>query len=145
MAFSAQTAATSTNAPGATAALASFVCTAQVGDPAMRRAISVLLDTMAATLAGGAEPPVRRLAATLESMPDGVPSFWSARPYRADDAALLIGMAAHVLDYDDVSMLTVCHPTAPVLSAALLPLGLGERRTPLAGRCWTPWWPSAPR
>src|SRR3546814_5230541 len=39
--------------------------------------------------------------------------------YRRDDAALLIGMASHVLDYDDVSMLAVCHPSTPILSALL--------------------------
>lgn len=48
-----------------------------------------------------------------------MPCLWTGRPLRSDDAALLIGMASHALDYDDVSMLTVCHPSAPVLSALL--------------------------
>lgn len=121
MASLAQTAALPSSALPATAALASFACTGQVDDAALRRSASALLDTLAAMLAGGDEPPVRMLATTMESSPGGMPSFWSAAQYRADDAALLIGMAAHMLDYDDVSMLTVCHPTAPMLSA-LLPL-----------------------
>ena len=121
MASLAQPAAAPSPRPAATASLAEFACTARVDDPAMHRAASVLLDTMATTLAGGREPPVQALATTLEPAPGGVPSFWTADRYRAEDAALLFGMASHVLDYDDVSMLTVCHPTAPVLSA-LLPL-----------------------
>lgn len=107
--------------PAATTELARFACTAPVDDGAMRRAAAVLLDTMATTLAGGREPAVQRLAGTLEPDAGGMPSFWTADRYRPEDAALLIGMASHILDYDDVSMLTVCHPTAPVLSA-LLPL-----------------------
>jgi 2-methylcitrate dehydratase PrpD len=104
-----------------TAFLAEFATAAPVGEASLHRAASALLDTMAAMLAGGREPALGILAGTLEPAADGMPSFWGAGRYRADDTALLTGMAAHVLDYDDVSMLSVCHPTAPVLSA-LLPL-----------------------
>ena len=101
--------------------LAAFVVGAQVPDEVLGLATRVIVDTLAVTVAGGAEEPVRRLAASLEPWPGAVPSFWGPEAFRSDDAALLIGMASHVLDYDDVSMLSVCHPTAPVLSA-LLPL-----------------------
>ncbi len=108
-------------APGPTERLAAFIVEARVPDEVLSQATRVVVDTLAVTVAGGAEEPVRRLAASLEPWPGAVPSFWGPEAFRSDDAALLTGMASHVLDYDDVSMLSVCHPTAPVLSA-LLPL-----------------------
>jgi 2-methylcitrate dehydratase PrpD len=104
----------------ASARIADFIWSATVDEETRRRCVAVIVDTLAVTLAGSAEPGVRALEATLEPAPaNGVPSIWSAHAYRRDDAALLIGMASHILDYDDVSMLAVCHPTAPVLTAAL--------------------------
>ncbi|MGW9331764.1 MmgE/PrpD family protein [Bosea sp. NPDC055594] len=101
--------------------IAAFVSTAAIGERELAEASRIMLDTLAVTIAGGAEPGVRALAGSLE--PDdrasSIPSFWGNAAYRSDDAALLFGMASHVLDYDDVSMLTVCHPSAPVLSALL--------------------------
>ena len=105
----------------ATERLTRFVLDASVNDRTRAATGSVLLDTMAVTLAGGIEPGVLALARSMEPMPGAVPSFWSEATYRADDAATVFGMASHVLDYDDVAMLTVCHPTVPVF-AALLPL-----------------------
>lgn len=99
--------------------LAAFVVDAPVDGRALLATTPVVLDTVAVTLAGGAEPAVRALAGTLEPQAGGVPSFWTADAYRPDDAALLIGMASHVLDYDDVSVLAMCHPSVPVLSALL--------------------------
>jgi len=49
----------------------------------------------------------------------GLPVLWSGASYRRDDWALLTGFASHLLDFDDVSMRAICHPTGPVLSAAL--------------------------
>lgn len=114
-------AAARTTPQSATVRLADFIHGAVIEDRVRRVTGSVLLDTVAVTLAGGVEPGVQALARSLEPSPAGVPSFWSDAAYRADDAATLFGMASHVLDYDDVSMLTVCHPTVPVY-AALLPL-----------------------
>lgn len=101
--------------------LAAFVVEAPVGERAVAAATPIVLDTLAVTMAGGAEPAVRALAATLvpDIGDDAVPSFWTGDRYRRDDAALLIGMASHVLDYDDVSVLAMCHPSVPVLSALL--------------------------
>jgi 2-methylcitrate dehydratase PrpD len=108
-------------APPASHRIAEFVVGADPGDAVRELALSAVLDTLAVTIAGGAAEGVLRLAGSLEpsSASFAVPSFWQPLAYRADDAALLFGMASHVLDYDDVSMLTVCHPTAPVLSACL--------------------------
>lgn len=103
------------------ASLAGFATAAEVGDRVIAAAVPVVLDTLAVTMAGGVEPPVRALADTLG--PDhgsgAVPSFWTEHAYRREDSALLIGMASHVLDYDDVSVLAMCHPSVPVLSALL--------------------------
>lgn len=75
-----------------------------------------LLDTAAAMLAGGSDEAIRCLEESLDanvSFP--CPSPWSGRRYLPADAALLYGMASHMDDYDDVSMLAVCHPSAPVV------------------------------
>lgn len=107
--------------PSPTRRLARFAVTADVDAAAREQAARLFVDTVAVTVAGGAEPAVRKLerALTCVDDADGVVSFWSPYRYRAVDAALLIGMASHVLDYDDVSMLAVCHPSAPILSAIL--------------------------
>lgn len=105
----------------ATQDLARFATSATVDETVIAQSVPVVLDTLAVTIAGGAEPGPIALQRALEPDARGgaVPSFWSEASYRADDAAMLLGMASHVLDYDDVSMLTVCHPSAPVLSALL--------------------------
>jgi len=111
----------SRNLSTATERLAQFATGASVGADVRRAAIPMVLDTLAVTLAGGAEPGVRALMAALDPHhgAPAIPSFWDGRGYRGDDAALLIGMASHVLDYDDVSTLAMCHPSAPIMSALL--------------------------
>jgi 2-methylcitrate dehydratase PrpD len=88
--------------------------------PAIRaRAIASILDTIAVTAAGFAEEPVRRLNRALGN-PAGVEAGFARRDgLGAADYAQLVGMASHILDYDDVCMLSICHPSAPVLSALL--------------------------
>jgi 2-methylcitrate dehydratase PrpD len=84
-------------------------------------AVSAILDTLAVTYAGRIEDAVRKLQSSLDPAagPSAVPSLWGHEHYAPADAALLFGIASHVLDYDDVSMLSVCHPSAPVLCALL--------------------------
>jgi 2-methylcitrate dehydratase PrpD len=106
--------------------VARFVSATQVDDEARAEAAKAIVDTLAVMVAGGATAPVRLLAETLTPMSSGTPSFWSESLYAPQDAATLFGMAAHMLDYDDVSMLTVCHPSAPVLSALLATVPWGE-------------------
>ena len=83
------------------------------------RAMRLLLDGMAVTLAGhreeGPQALERALWPTADDASVRVP--WSDKRFRAEDACLLVGMSAHVLDYDDVSMVAVCHPSVPILSA----------------------------
>lgn len=88
--------------------------------PARHQAMRAILDTLAVTVAGGADEAVRRAEASLDEMPAGAcRSPWTGKRYAMPDGALLYGMASHMYDYDDVSMLAVCHPSAPVLSALL--------------------------
>ncbi len=102
--------------------LARFAVQASVDAAPRAAAAEAIVDSLAVMIAGSIEPGVSALAATLPSNaagPRSVPSLWSKASYRDDDAALLFGMASHVLDYDDVSMLAICHPSVPVLTALL--------------------------
>ncbi len=101
--------------------LAEFIVTASPPAEVRMRAVSAILDTLCVMIAGSGEPAVRSVERTLEesSGRHAVSGLWNGRRLRPEDAALLFGTASHVLDYDDVSMLTVCHPSAPVLSALL--------------------------
>lgn len=103
----------------AQARLAAFAAAGSVDEATLSRAVPVVLDSLAVTIAGGREPGVSALMRSLEPTGAGLPSFWSRDRYRADDAALLFGMASHVLDYDDVSTLQMGHPSVPILSALL--------------------------
>jgi 2-methylcitrate dehydratase PrpD len=99
--------------------VASLVGSLHVPEEARLEAVRCVVDTMAVMLPGGADPSVRMLEGALSPSAGGVPSFWTGARYSSADAATLYGMAAHMLDYDDVCMLTICHPSAPVLSALL--------------------------
>lgn len=98
-----------------------FITGYVVDDTTRAAAVPAILDTLAVLAAGSIEASVKRLATTLSAVPGplGRPSFLTGQRYRSDDAALLYGMAAHALDFDDVSMLAICHPSAPVLAALL--------------------------
>ncbi len=121
--------------------LARFVCEeadALAAQPARHQAQCAILDTLAVMIAGGTNEAVRRLEGALDvsAGPGACPSPWTGRAYAAADAALLYGMASHMDDYDDVSMLAVCQPSAPVLSALLaaeMGLGGGAAEMGLAG------------
>lgn len=110
------------DAPAANAMqrLARFVAhDAPLPDRVRRQASRVLVDTLAVAIAGSAERPIRLLEAAIAPSGDeaAVRVAWRPERYRAEDACLIFGTAAHVLDFDDVSMLAMCHPTAPVLTA----------------------------
>lgn len=99
-------------------------------------AISAILDTLAVTAAGRAEDSVRALENALPVIAgSGIGDKSSHhKTWRDDDAALLLGTASHVLDYDDVSMVTVCHPSAPVLSAMCAAICYGDGSLKPTGR-----------
>jgi 2-methylcitrate dehydratase PrpD len=101
--------------------IARFTTDYVVDQGARASASLAILDTLSVLAAGCRDPGPGRLEGTLLPVTGqgNVPSPISRSTFRQEDAALLLGMAAHALDYDDVCMLAICHPSAPVLSALL--------------------------
>jgi 2-methylcitrate dehydratase PrpD len=90
--------------------------------PAAARAAAAraLLDTVGVTLAGAAEPAARivqRVVAQDGAGPCRV--LGTALRSSAAQAALANGTAAHALDYDDMCFVSLAHPSAPLVAAAL--------------------------
>jgi 2-methylcitrate dehydratase PrpD len=104
---------------GAMERLVAFTCTHRPSAIARRRAIDSILDTIAVTAAGFSEDPVRRLDTALSGNTGTAPGFARRNTLNPADYALLLGMASHILDYDDVCMLSICHPSTPILSALM--------------------------
>lgn len=80
-----------------------------------------IIDTIGVSLAGWYEPAVQKVkniyvsSATSQS---GDSSLWGeALQVECEKAALINGIASHVLDYDDASAGVIIHPSAPILSA----------------------------
>src|SRR5437879_4777109 len=65
-----------------------------------------MVDCVGVMIAGAAEPAVQLTAALVPTSlaNDGAPEIPSGRNLSAGDAALVNGVAAHVLDYDDGAM-----------------------------------------
>ena len=77
------------------------------------------IDWVGVMMAGAAEQPVRIVSALLatSTQNDGAPEIPAGRNLAASDAALVNGVAAHVLDYDDVAL--AGHPSAVLVPAIL--------------------------
>ena len=75
---------------------------------------------MGVTLAGAAEPAARIVQRVVEQDGSG-PCRVLGTPSRssAGNAALANGTAAHALDYDDMCFVSLAHPSAPLVGAAL--------------------------
>ena len=101
--------------------VATFISEARPGPRALSAASTAVLDTVAVLVAGSIEDATVRIASTLtpELGGNSFPSFDPAVCVRPGEAALLYGTAAHALDFDDVSVVAICHPSAPVLAALL--------------------------
>lgn len=113
---------------GLTQELANFVAGLRYDElpPAAVEAVRIgLLDCIGVMIAGAVHPGARRVAAlvTTSADPDAAPALWDGRRLSPADAALVNGMAAHVLDFDDVAM--SWHPSA-VLGPVILALGHGR-------------------
>jgi 2-methylcitrate dehydratase PrpD len=105
----------------ATDRIVDFVLETKPDANVRKDAVNAILDTLAVIYAGRVEDAVQKLQSSLDLIggPNAVQTLWGRELYAPGDAALLFGIASHVLDYDDVSMLSVCHPSVPVLSALL--------------------------
>jgi 2-methylcitrate dehydratase PrpD len=100
--------------------LAKFTATATPPDEARRRAATAFLDTVGVTLAGVAEPAARAVRALLVGA-GGEQAHVFGTGLRASPpfSALANGTAAHALDYDDMCFVSLAHPSAPLVPAAL--------------------------
>jgi len=101
-------------------ALADFVVTAMPPPEAHAAAARAVLDTIGVTLAGASEPAARivaRVATPDTAGPCGV--LGTRARGSAVAAALANGTAAHALDFDDMCFVSLAHPSAPLVAAAL--------------------------
>jgi 2-methylcitrate dehydratase PrpD len=100
----------------AIAAFASATAKSAVPDEAIAAAKRAFIDTVGVILAGRGEPAVTLVGSLL---PDGneACAFPGERRLSAGDAALLNGLAGHVLDYDDVAQ--AGHPSVVLVPAIL--------------------------
>lgn len=94
-----------------------------IPDAVMEQVRRNWFDTLAAT-AGGASANCTR-AALQASLAGG-----DTTELRPADVALVLGAASHALDYDDVCMLAICHPSAPPVAALLALLPVLEQQRP---------------
>ncbi|MFL9966369.1 MmgE/PrpD family protein [Paraburkholderia sediminicola] len=107
------------NAPY-TQQIAQFITTLDanpIPEAAKKMALDAFADCVGVLIAGSDEEAVS-IAASL-SIPDndGVPVICRGLQVRMEDAALINGIAAHVLDYDDVGLSG--HPSAVIVPAVL--------------------------
>jgi 2-methylcitrate dehydratase PrpD len=101
-------------------AIGEFVTQAVPPSEARTRAAAAFLDTIGVTLAGSAEPAARRVQAVVAGAAGGpCVVTGTALSASATDAALANGTAAHALDYDDMCFVSLAHPSAPLVPAAL--------------------------
>jgi 2-methylcitrate dehydratase PrpD len=110
----------SVEARSTTARLASFVIGCAPPAAARSRAAAAILDTVGVTLAGALEPAawiVQRVVAAEGG--DACCVLGTRGRTGATGAALANGTAAHALDYDDMCFISLAHPSAPLVAAAL--------------------------
>jgi 2-methylcitrate dehydratase PrpD len=104
----------------ATLRLGEFVVHAEPPAEARIRAAAAVLDTVGVTLAGASEP-ASRIARDVVAA-DGVDActvLGTGVRASGPAASLANGTAAHALDYDDMCFVSLAHPSAPLVAAAL--------------------------
>ena len=119
---------------GVTRRLARYVAGSQSADvpPAARHeATRSLVNWLGCALGGSRHDAVTIALASLQPFAGPPQASLIGRRGRIDSlhAALINGMSAHVLDFDDTHLRTLMHPSVPVASSLL---ALAERR-PLSG------------
>lgn len=92
---------------------------ADLSDQCRQVARTGIVDCVGVMIAGAPELPVRIVSAMLNASTQihDAPEVASGRSLTASDAALVNGVAAHVLDYDDVAL--AGHPSAVLVPAIL--------------------------
>lgn len=103
-----------------TARLAAFVIAAAPPAPGRARAATAVLDTVGVALAGAIEPAARIVQQAIAGDGgDACRVLGTSARASATGAALANGTAAHALDYDDMCFVSLAHPSAPLVAAAL--------------------------
>jgi hypothetical protein len=89
--------------------------------PGSRRdaAARAVLDTIGVALAGASEPAARAVQRVVTDSQGPCTILGLATSASPGDAALANGTAAHALDYDDMCFVSLAHPSAPLVAAAL--------------------------
>jgi 2-methylcitrate dehydratase PrpD len=102
------------------ARLGEFVVGARPPDDARGRAAVAVRDTIGVALAGASEPAARAVQTVVASEGGHACTVWgTAIRSSASSAALANGTAAHALDFDDMCFVSLAHPSAPLVPAAL--------------------------
>lgn len=107
--------------------LAEFIVDTEVAPPeAIEQARRAFLDTLGVALAGSREDGPQTVAGWVREQAGREEATVLGQGFRApaSEAALVNGVAAHALDYDDVSTPMRGHPSVPLLPALL---ALGEK------------------
>ena len=104
----------------ATTRLGEFVVHAEPPAEARARAACAVLDTVGVALAGASEPAARIARDVVGGdTRETCTVLGAAVRASAPGAALINGTAAHALDYDDMCFVSLAHPSAPLVPAAL--------------------------
>ena len=100
--------------------LAAFAASAAPPAAARPIAARAFLDTVGVALAGAIEPAARSVQRVVGGDGAGTATVLGT-PMQATpaNAALANGTAAHALDYDDMCFVSLAHPSAPLVPAAL--------------------------
>src|SRR5581483_9824249 len=102
--------------------LATFVVSSSVPAAALLPARNAFIDTIGVTLAGAVEP-ASRIVQKLVELEGCVPRssvLGTQLRTSVSWAALANGTAAHALDFDDMCFVSLAHPSAPLVTAAMV-------------------------
>jgi 2-methylcitrate dehydratase PrpD len=100
--------------------IAEFTIDGDIPAAARQRAGAALLDTVGVTLAGASEPAARIVQQVVAGEGgDGCTILGAAGRASPASAALANGTAAHALDFDDMCFVSLAHPSAPLVAAAI--------------------------
>ena len=120
---------------GARVTLGRFAVEAAPPAAARHAAARAVLDTIGVALAGASNPPRAAVQRVVTDSHGPCTILGLAARASDGDAALANGTAAHALDYDDMCFVSLAHPSAPLVAAAL---AAAERPARRAARSSTP-------
>jgi 2-methylcitrate dehydratase PrpD len=101
--------------------LTTFIVSSSVPAAALLPARNAFIDTLGVTLAGAVEPASRivQKLVELEGCAPHSSVFGTQLRTSVSWAALANGTAAHALDFDDMCFVSLAHPSAPLVTAAM--------------------------